>query len=127
MGKSLRLIVLGKLVVAHVIELSLETLRGPPDKGFDLRSEGRDIGCRGWLRRIVAGAAFSNGGIYAMKLGGLDLPLAELVFRADDPAAFDCLQDRGLVQARRLRGRRESVRHDCPSVRLSDARDGAPQ
>ena len=89
--RLLRLITFGMLVVAYVIELLLETVSGPPDKGFDLRSEGRYIGCCGLLRRIAASAAFSNGGIYAVKLGGFDLPLAELVFRAGDLAAFDCL------------------------------------
>jgi hypothetical protein len=115
------------LVVAYVIELSLETLRGPLDKGFDLRSEGRYIGCGRLLRRIAGRAALSNRGIYAVKLGGFNLPLAELVFRADDRAAFDCLKSRGFIQASRLRGRHESVRHDCPPAGLSDARDGAPQ
>jgi len=38
---------------------------------------------------------FSNGGIYKVELGGVDMPLAELVFDAGDPAAFDCLEDSG--------------------------------
>ena len=53
--RRLRLITLCLFLAAHLIELLLETLSGPADEGFDLRSEGRYIRCCGLLR--IAGLA----------------------------------------------------------------------
>jgi hypothetical protein len=124
--RRLRLITLCLFLAAHLIELLLETLSGPADEGFDLRSEGRYIRCCGLLR-IAAHTGFSNGGIYKVELGGVDMPLAELVFGAGDLAAFDCLEDRRPVQAGRFRSRCESVRHCCPQRTLNDVQHPAPQ
>ena len=89
--RRLSLIALSRLVGTQVIELSLEALLGPSDKAFDLHSEECCIGRRGLLRRNTGSAAFFKGRIYAVKLGGFDVPLASFVLRADDLAALDCL------------------------------------
>jgi hypothetical protein len=118
---GLRLVMLRMLVATQAIELLLETLLGPLDYGVDLRSEGRRlIGCCGSLRCITATAASFNGGVDAVKLGGLDMPFTELISCGGDLAALDGLQDCPFIQAGRLCGCRESVRHALPIGSLND-------
>ena len=67
--------------------------------------EGDDLaGCVGWRRGLRC-----DGGIDAVQLGGLDLPLAMLVAGGGDLAGFDRPQDGRLICATSEGGGAESV------------------
>src|SRR5262245_50782629 len=71
----------------HVVELFSQTIAGLPDEVGDLSFDIHCMRCRSRAPRgLAVGTERGDGRICAMKLGGLDLPFAESVFRGGDPA-----------------------------------------